>query len=470
MTGAKKMKRALIPLLGLAVWLAGAVPAEAQGELRLPPYKRVKLKNGMTLLLMEQRELPIVSFSVLVRAGSTADPAGKEGTASVTAGLLRKGTKTRTADQLSAELDFIGGQLFAFAGYDFTTLSAEFLKKDLDKGFALLTDVLLNPTFPAEEVEKLLKQRRDQAKSVKDNPGSVIAAYFNAYLFGAHPYGRPREGDERSLAAIGREDVVKFYETNYVPGATILAAVGDFSMAEMEKRLTEKFAGWPAKAAPEVKLPEPAPVKGRRLLLVDKPDATQTFYRIGNVGIARANPDRVAIDVVNTLFGGRFTSWLNTELRVKAGYTYGISSFFDERKVRGPFAINSFTPNEKTQAALDLTLEVLKRFHEQGISEEELKSAKAYLKGQFPPQIETSDQLASLLTTLEFHGLDEREINELYTKIDALTLAEARRIIRQYFPLEDLVFVCIGKASEIESVLKKYAPVINRKSISDAGY
>jgi zinc protease len=490
----KRMLRILLVVISLA-WLAAPAAAQtAGGELKLPPYKKVQLKNGLTLLLMEQHEVPLVSFNALVRGGGVADTPGKEGVASVTAGLLRKGTKARTANQLSEELDFIGGQLGAGAGTDTSNVSAEFVKKDLAKGLDLLSDVMLNPIFPPDEVSKLLKQRLDGIKSAKDRAQGVIAQYYNSYLYGKHPYARPAGGDENSLAAITRDDIVKFYQSNYVPGNTILAVVGDFQTAEMEKILTDKFSSWPGSSAPSTpaakappakkagggsqpvkavataSMPEAVPATGKRLLLVDKPDATQTFFRIGNVGIARKNPDRLGVIVVNTLFGGRFTSWLSTELRIKNGLTYGASSFFDERVGRGPFAINSFTPNATTERCIDLALEALKRLHEKGITEEELKSAKAYIKGQFPPSIETSDQLARAIAELEFYGLDEREINTFSAKIDAMTLADSKRIIDQYFPLDNLVFVLIGKASEIEPVAKKYAPKMDTKSISQPGF
>ena len=465
------MKRCLTFSLALALVFSTPWSGKAdEGALKLPPYKKVRLKNGMSLLLMEQREIPLVSFSFIVRTGSTADPAGREGAASLIAELLRKGTKTRGADQLSAELDFIGGQLSASAALDYTSGRAEFLKKDLSKGLDLLADATLNPTFPQDEVTKLLRQRLDGVRAAKDQAQAVINSYFNAYLFGNHPYGRPTGGDEKSLAAIAREDVVKFYEACYTPSNTILAAAGDFNTAEMERILAEKFGGWTPKNAPPVNLPEPPPPQGKRLLLVDKPDSTQTFYQIGALGIARTNPDRVYIRVVNTLFGGRFTSMLNDALRVSSGLTYGAGSSFSENRARGPFVIGTYTRNATTEKAIDLTLDILKRLHEQGVSEADLKSAKAYIKGQFPPQIETTDQLAAQIAQLEFYGFDEREINDFYAKIDAMTIDDARRVIKQYFPLDDLVFVLIGKASEIERLAKKYAPKMDTKSINQPGF
>lgn len=468
------MKRYFIAPIVVLLLLAASSAAQ-QTSLKLPPYKKTKLPNGLTVLLMEHREVPIVSFEFAVKAGSVADPRGKEGTASLTADLLRKGTKSRTAEQIAAQLDFIGGQFDAGARPDESTASAEFLKKDLATGLDLLADILLNPSFPAEEFTKLQEQRIDGIRSAKDRAQAVMSVYFNGYLFGSHPYGRPTGGDGKSLAAIARDDVVQFYQARYVPANAVLAVVGDFSAAEMERLIAQKFGGWSAPAssarsASAAKLAEPAPVKGKRLLLVDKPDSTQTFFRIGNVGISDTHPDRVPVQVVNTLFGGRFTSMLNSALRIESGLTYGAGSFFDQRQVSGPFAINSYTQNETTEKAIDMALDILQRLHAEGVSEAQLTSAKNYIKGQFPPDIETSDQLANLLVDLELRGLDEREIDQFYAKVDAVTVADARRVIKEHFPLNNLVFLLIGKASEITPLTKKYAATLDKKSISEPGF
>jgi predicted Zn-dependent peptidase len=465
------MKRLFIIALAVLVSITNIAVAKAEnGGLKLPPYKKVTLKNGVTVLLMEQHEVPIISFNFIVRAGSVSDPVGKEGLASITAGLLRKGTKTRTADQIASELDFVGGVLSVDANFDYTGGVAEFVKKDINKGLDLLSDVLSNPTFPQEEVAKLIKQRVDSIKADKDSAENVIGTYFSAYMYGNHPYGRAVSGDEKSVASITRNDIASFYREHYGPSNSILAVAGDFNTAEMEQMLTGKFGAWQGNPTSGAKIKEPVPVEGKRLLLVDKPDSTQTFFQIGNLGIERTNPDRVFIQVVNTLFGGRFTSMLNTELRIKSGLTYGARSSFSQRVRPGPFTIYTYTRNETTEQAIDLALDVLKRLHEKGITEQELKSAKEYLKGQFPPTIETTDQLAALIAQLEFYGLDAGDINNYYTKIDSMTLADAGRVIKQYFPADNLVFVLIGKASEIGQLAKKYAPKVDTKPISQPGF
>ncbi|MFN7929090.1 MAG: pitrilysin family protein [Blastocatellia bacterium] len=282
---------------------------------------------------------------------------------------------------------------------------------------------------------------------------------------------RPEDGDEKSLAAIKRLDVVNFYDKNFGPEATTIAVVGDFDLASMLNALTAKFGGWKQKgSAPTAKLTAPVASQGKKLLLVDKPDSTQTYFLIGNVGIARTNADRVGIQVVNTVFGGRFTSILNDALRVNSGLTYGARSSFTQQQVAGPFVISTYTQNKTTVQAIDMALDLLKQLHAQGLSAEQLKSAKAYIKGTFPPNIETNDQLARLLVDLELYGLTESEINDYFAQIDALTLADVRRIIHQYYPLENLVFTLIGKADEIREQVKKYAPQLDEKKISQPGF
>jgi predicted Zn-dependent peptidase len=467
--GRKAMKRFLLFALIAVATTSGALAAQS-GSIKLPPYKKLKLANGMTLLLMERHQVPLVSLQAIVGAGPLADPPGQEGMAALTAGLLRKGTTTRSAEQFSDALDFVGGQFNTSVSADYATVSAEFMKKDIGTGVDLVSDALLHPTFPQEEVEKLIQRSRDGIKAAKDQALAVLPFYFNAYLYGSHPYARPSNGDEKSLPTLTRDAMVKFYRTYYTPGNTILAVVGDFDPAEMEKALSEKFGSWPARPAPALSVPDPAEAQGKRLLLVDKPDATQTYYGLGNVGIARTNPDRVYIQVVNTLFGGRFTSQLNSALRIKSGLTYGASSRFDQRKARGPFLISTYTRTATTEKAMDMTLEVLQALHEKGVTQEALDSVKNYIKGQFPRSLETSRQLAMELAQLEFYGLDRREVDDFYPQIDAMTLADAQRIIRQYYPLDNLVFVVIGKASEIRPVVGKYAPKMDTRAITEAGF
>lgn len=463
-------ERKTFRLLAFLGFLSLLCPVADAQSLRLPPHEKFALKNGLTVLLMEKRGVPLINVFALVKTGAAADPVGQEGLASVTAGLLRKGTKTRTAQQFSADFDYIGGSFGADAGADFTTISAEFLTKDLARGLELFADAVLHPTFPQNETDKILAQSLDGVKSAKDEPQAVLGLYYGGYLYGSHPYGRPSDGDEISLKRIQRDAVVKFYEANYAPGNTILGIAGEFDAAVMRKKLEETLGTWPARTVSNTSISAVPPAKGKRLLLIDKPDATQTYFAIGNVGTAVNDPDRVAIRVVNTIFGGRFTSDLNEALRVESGYTYGARSFFDSRKTPGPFEIASFTKNETTTPAIDLALQVLEKLHKNGVTEEQLKSAKSYIKGQFPPTIETSGQLVRRIVVNEYYGLGDDEVNQLETRIDAVTPAIAKQIIEKHFPMDNLVFVLIGNASAIGPAIKKYADKIDQRPISDPGF
>ena len=462
------MSRRLALLLILAVSLA---PLAMAGDwLKFPAYKRTLLPNGVTLLVMEKHSAPLISISVVLKSGSVQDPAGQEGLADITNALLRKGAGQRSAQQIAEDVDFIGATLATNASYESTNVRTEFLKKDLTTGLDILRDLLLHPTFPQEEVDKILKQRADGLKAAKDNPQGVMGWYYNDFLFGAHPYARPSGGTELSVAGIKREDIVRFHEQNYVSGNIIISVCGDLQTAEMEKLLTARFGALPKKSAPAVSVPKPQPVSGVKLLFIDKPDATQTFFRFGNVGIARNDPDRAAVDIINTLFGGRFTSRINTALRIDSGLTYGANSFFDRRKQPGPFVISSYTRNATTEKALDMALDILKELHEKGFTEAQLASARAYIKGQFGPEVETSDQLANLMAEFEIYGLDAKEVDEYAARLDAVTMADARRVIEKDFPSKNLVFTIIGKGSEVGALMKKYAPQVETRSISDPGF
>jgi zinc protease len=470
------MTRLRMGWFGLVLTAMGAVfgtwtGATASADtLRLPPHEKIVLKNGLTLLVMEKRGVPIVSISAIVKTGAAADPVGEEGLAAATAGLLRKGSKKRTAQQFAADLDYIGGTFEADSGADFTGIAAEFLTKDAAQGLELIADALMHPVFPQDEVDKFLAQSLDGVKAEKDDPQSVIFPYFNGYLYGTHAYGRPAGGDEVSLKRIRRDALVHFYERFYAPGNTIVAVAGDFDAAEMKRRLEDVLGAWPEHAVKSVTIPAATAVKGKRLLLVDKPDATQTYFVVGSTGVAENDPDRVAIQVVNCIFGGRFTSELNEALRVESGYTYGAESFFDERKVAGPFAIFSFTKNETTTPALDLTVQVLQKLHKDGVTSEQLASAKSFLKGQFPPGIETSRQLAQIIAAHEFYGLGDEEVNDFEARVDAVTPEIARQVIAKHFPAENLVFVLIGKGAAIGPAVQKYAAKQDTRKLSDPGF
>ena len=469
------MRLAIGVMIGVTVSGAAGVaqkPAETKtfATYQLPEAKRVTLPNGLVLLLLEKHELPLTSVEIELRTGSLLDPDAKPGVSAVVANELRKGTATRTAEQLSSDLDFMGMEFSAGSGTESTGISGDFLSKDSDRALGLMADMVLHPVFPADELKKTIAKRQEALKTDKDNVQYAVRQYYRATLFAGHPYAHELTTTEASLGSITREDVVRFHDRVYTPANAVIAVVGDFDSAKMEATLRELFGGWKGVAPAAVKVPVMKPVTGKNVLLVDKPDATQTYFIVGNVGLSETDPDRAPVEVVNTLYGGRFTSLFNEELRIKSGYSYGAASYFQEYRTPGPFEMASYTKNATTAQAIDKTFEVIGTLHTHPFTDADLTSVKNYIRGTFPPSLETSPALANRLVTDEVEGISRERFNAELAEEQATTLAEANRVIDKDFPTRDnYVLVIVGKASEIGGLAAKYGTVTQRK-ISDPGY
>lgn len=443
----------------LVVFILTGSGLSAQGY-KLPAYQKFKLKNGLTVYLMEQHEVPIISASVIVPAGAIYD-GDKAGLASLTSTALKHGTKNYPKEKLDNELDFLGATISTSASKESAGLSARMAAKDKEKVLSLLKEILLEPTFDAAEFEKEKKRLLVSLEQQKESPRSVIGSYFDKFLYGDHVYGNIVQGKISTVTPLTTDDIKKFYTENYLPEGAAISVAGDFKTAEMKALITTLFSGWKKGSKPQVNLaanPLSKPDK-QRVLLINKDDAKETTFYIGAPGISRNNADFVAVSVINTLFGGRFTSMLNDELRVNTGLTYGANSRFSALKNGGSFAISTFTAGKTTEPAIDKALEVLNKLHKDGIDEKSLTSAKNYVKGQFPPGYETAGQLASLMTQMFWYNFDESFINNFEKNVDGLTLEKAKEIIAKYFPKDKLQFVLVGKSADIKKIAEKYGPV-----------
>jgi predicted Zn-dependent peptidase len=428
---------------------------------KVPDFRRIVLPNGLTLLLMPVREVPLTAFSAVLRAGALGDPPGKAGLASLTAGLLEKGAGARDAFQFADAVADVGGSFGAGAGAESITVGGQFLSRDRELMVELLADALLRPRLDAAEFRRLRDRQVELIKASKDSdPSGLISSYGRALLFGAHPYGSPVDGSERSLAAITHDDVRQYWATRFGADRLTLVFAGDLDTEWLEAAVRRAFGGAARAVAPLPPLPEPPRPRGRRVLLVDAPGSAQTYFWIANVGVSRRFPARAALDIVNTWYGGRFTSVLNTELRVKTGLTYGASSGFVRGSVPGEFAIRSFTQTENTVQALDLALETLARLKRDGIGAESLQSSRAYVLGQYPLRLETASDWSGTLADLEFFGLDRAYIEGYGAALSLVGAAAAKAVIDEAFPAPgDLAIVLVGDAARIRDAVRKYGPV-----------
>lgn len=441
----------------------------AQAAFKLPAYQKFVLKNGLTVYLLEQHEVPTISVAAILPAGAIYD-GEKNGLAALTADGLQYGTKSYTKSQIEEQLDFLGASLSSYASKESAGLSSKFSKSDQDKVLPIIKEVLLFPVFNEEEFAKEKARDLQQIERSKESPRSVIANYWDKFIFGDHPYANPTTGKASTIAKIETADLKSFYSKNYHPNGSAIAITGDFNSTLMKAKITKMFSEWKKGSEAEVKIIAPTALPNKaRVLLVNKDDARETTMFIGGKGISRNNPDFVAVEVINTVLGGRFTSWLNDELRVNSGLTYGASSRFSSLKNTGTFYVSTFTATKTTEPTIDKALEVLKKLQTTGIDEETLSSAKNYVKGQFPPDYETSAQLANLLTQMFWYGFDESYINNFQANVDGLTVLKAKEIVMKYFPADNLQFLFVGKSADIKKIVEKYGAV-TEKQIKDDNY
>jgi zinc protease len=431
-------------LSGLILFFCRAVPTEAAP---LSP-KRLVTDNGMTVIIQEAHSLPVVNVQVIIKAGAVLDPDDKAGLANLTAELLDEGTATRSATQIADAVDFIGAGLSADGGEDYATASLRVLKKDLNTGMDLLSDILIHPSFPETELDRKRQEILGEIISEKDQPGEVADKAFNQIVFGAHPYHRPTEGTEQTLPGISRADVSQFYGQYYHPNNTIMTIVGDITESEAVDLLKAYFGAWARTPIPAVTIPPAAGLEKSVVKLIDK-NLTQANIILGHLGIDRKNPDYYAVTVMNYILGGGgFSSRLMTKIRDNQGLAYSIDSHFDASAFPGSFTISLQTRNAAAQVAIDSAMVELRKIRTAPVTDRELEDAKAFLIGSFPLRIDTNAKIAGFLAQIEFYNLG-LDYAERYPKlIRSITKIDVQRVAQKYLDPDHLALVVVAKQDE----------------------
>lgn len=459
-TTTTRIDRASLSALAGALALAGlaSVPAMA-ADFRLPAFDKTTLPNGLTVYLMERHEVPLISVRAVVKAGAVND-AGQPGLSNLTGDALLLGSRAHAKAAIDQAFDFRGARLAGGAGTEQSTVQANFARADADTLLPLFAELVQQPSFDSAELAKLRERKVNGLKQAKEAPRNVVGNYYRSMLFGEGAYANPAGGTVSSVAALQQSDVQAFHQRYYRPDNAAVIVVGDFQPAAMRQQIEALFGAWRASGpAPQARDYGKVQAGKARVWLVNKPDAIETTYLIGGPGIARNDPDYVPLQVLNTILGGRFTSWLNDELRVNSGLTYGARSEFATLAQTGTFAISSFTALPKTQAALDLTFKTYERLWSKGIDKATLDSAKAYVKGQFPPRFETGEQLAGLLGDMYAAQVGREQIDNFMRDVDSLTTERAKQLVERHFPRKNLQTVLIGKAEAIRAIAAGYGEV-----------
>jgi len=461
------MKKTLSAILVLIAGLAA--PA---APFSLPEPETIRLDNGLVVYYLQDARTPMVSFRFLVRgAGNANEPESLEGLSDLVGTLLPRGAGGATADKIAEELEFMGAGLQVEVENEYVSMSAHCLAEYFPRLLEMATACLRAADFPAAEFKQEKQRRAEQIQALKDDPREALPAYFAKAYCGRHPFGRLDLGTEASLGRLQLKDVKAFYRQHYRPDRVSLAVVGDISRDRFQALLAQGLARWanPAGPAPADEVP-PLPVpKGRRCIIVDKPDATQSYFLLGTAGLSKADPAWPQAEVFNTLFGDRFTSWLNAELRYRRGLTYGARSDFMAWRDGGIFVIGSFTRNEKLGEMLEVTLQLAGQARSEGFGEAEIASAKAYIQGHFPPTLETAGQKAAAYVELPFYGFGFDHYRRHLEQVDQVTAEQAREAARRLLSQEDYILVVVGKAAEIRPLVEPFGPV-EVKRLSDPGF
>jgi predicted Zn-dependent peptidase len=442
---------------------ASTVPPtlSAPKPLTLPQMVERTLPNGLRLVIVPQRELPVIDATLVVRSGSEADPRGKAGLATLTANMLDEGAGNRDALGLAEQIGYLAIRLGTGATFEQSSVSLHTTRATLDSALALMADVVLRPTFAEKEFARLKNDRLTSLLQEADRGPALADRAFNAIVFGEdHPYGRSPSGTREDAETLTRDDVVAFWKSWYRPNNATLVMVGDITVAEAVARATTAFGTWERAALPTLAKNAPPAASATRIYVIDKPKAPQTSFRLGGIGVARTTKDYYPLMVMNTALGASFTSRLNNNLRETKGYTYGASSGFAMRREPGAFTARAEIVAEKTDSAL---IEFMKELNgiRTPMPAAELAKTKRYLQLGYAERFESTGDIASQIAALVPYGVPLTALGAFNRGIGAVTAADVQRAATQYLDPAKLAIVVAGDRASIEPALKalKIAPV-----------
>jgi zinc protease len=426
-------------------------------SLKMPAIQKQKLSNGLNVWIVEHHEVPLAQVNVIVRSGSAADPIGKYGVGSLAAAMLDEGAGTRNSLELADALEFLGANLSTTSSFDYSAVRMSVPVAKLGDALPLIADVTLRPTFPASDLDRLRKERLTGLLQARDNPAALIGLAFPRVLYGpTHRYGTSANGLPQAIEAFTVADLQSFYRAHYRPDNSTILVVGDVTPATVMPLLEKQFGGWKAEGmAPlTAEVPMAPQLKSRQVFIVDKPEAAQSQIRIGWIGVPRSTQDYAALEVLNTILGGSFTSRLNQNLRERNGYSYGASSSFDMRLSAGPFLAGAGVQTDKTGPA------VAEFFNEldaivKPISDEELAKAKNYVALSFPGEFETTGDLARKLEELVVYNLPEDTFSSFVSRVNRVTAADLQKLAARYIQGDKMAVVVVGDRKTIEGPIRQ---------------
>ena len=425
-----------------------------------PVPERHKMSNGMQLLVIRKPEIPMVALGVVLKTGAADDPTGLPGIASFTSAMLQEGTSSRSSEDIANEFEFFGSQLLVSTGKEYTLVGAESLAREFPRALDLIADVLLSPTFPAEEFERVGKQRLTSVRRRRDDPTAIADLLLPALLYGRESaLGHPVSGTTDFYDAVTGNDMVDHYHSTYGPQTATMVAVGDITTEDALKLAEQHFGHWQTTSfSPDANgsIEEHPNDTNSKLYLLDKPGAAQSVIRVGSLGAPRSHPDYFAYVLFNNLFGGQFTSRLNKNLRQDKGYSYGYRSWYEWHRQSSLFLAGGGVQTGVTKEAVH---ETLREFHDikndRPISQEEFQTAQDGLLRQFPSSFENCGQIIQQLAQIVWLGLPDDYYRTFSANLKAVSLEDVQRVAAQQLEEQPTVVV-VGDRETIEPGLASF--------------
>jgi zinc protease len=423
----------------------------------VPPVKTAKLENGMDVFVIERTDLPKVAVRFVTKAGSVHNPAGKDGLADLLVETMKRGTKTRNALQIEDALGDLGTGLFGGANRESSEISFEVLKRHLTPALSIFADVVRNPAFPADEVDREKKKHLDALAQAAENPNAIAQRVGQMLAFGAdHPYGRPAAGFTSTVQGMTREDFARFHEANWKPGSSALIFAGDITLDEARALAQQSFGNWTGGAAPAVQIPQPKPMGPGKVYLVDRQDAAQTVVMQILAGAPRKTDDYYALSLADAVWGGGFGTRLNLNLREDKGYSYGVFSFPTFFSEYGMWQSTGGVQTNKTKESVTEFARELKFLAgEKPITEKELLNAKANRIRGYAQQFESLGRLSDQVATLWSYGLPMSELQRETSELERATLASVNAAAKKYAVPGNVMLLLVGDRSKIEAGVRE---------------
>ncbi len=431
----------------------------APGPLRpfhFPDVQRRTLDNGLQVVVAENHAFPVATLDLVLPSGGLSEPEERAGVASLTAGLLESGAGARDATQIAEAVDELGLALETGISWDSSLAGFTALTSRLEAGMRILADLVVRPTFPQHEVERIRDERLAALLQRRGDPSTLADELISRFSAPeGHPFGRRLGGPEAILGTLARGDVAAFHAAHYLPGGAWLCAAGDVTLDGVSALAERFFAGWsgtaPAPRAPET----PVRFDETTIILADRPGSVQSEVRVGHVGIPRTAEDYFAVTVMNAILGGVFSSRLNLNLRERLGFTYGVSSAFGMRKLPGTFTISSAVQSEGTARSVSEMLREMRQMQDELVPEGELADARSYLAGTFPLALQTTDGLAAKLSSLSVYGLPDDYYDSYPERLMAVTADEVREAARRRLYPGRAAVVVVGDATQLRAGLEE---------------